>query len=344
MTTASNPRRLPANPTATPFPSDRRERVGWYFYDWANSAFFTTVISVFLGPYLITVTEAAADVHGFVYPFGLKVRAGSFWPYVVALSVVQQVIFLPVLGAVADYTQRKKMMLGVFSYVGSFATMGLYFLQGTNYLLGGALFIIANVSIGASVIFYNAFLPELAAPDQRDSVSSMGWAVGYLGGGMLLGLNLVLFFKARSLGLSETHAVRISLASAGIWCGLFTVIPMLTLRSRQSGQRLPPGENYCAVGFKQLRQTLLAVRNYPQTLLFLIAALLYNDGIHTVNTMAATFGDKELGIKKATLIIVVLMVQFVAFFGALLFNLLAKMLGTKRAIMFSLILWTGTVV
>lgn len=323
--------------------SIRRERVGWYFYDWANSAFPTTVVTVFLGPWLTTVTKAAADGGGFVYPLGIKVHAGSFFPYVVSLSVLAQVLLLPVLGAIADYSHRKKEMLGLFAYLGAGATFALYSVHGTSYLPGGVLFLAANVSFGASVVFYNAFLPDLASPDRRDAVSSYGWALGYLGGGLLLSLNLALFSQAAALGLSVGHAVRINLASAGAWWALFTLIPLLTLRNRQPARQLRPGDHYLTVGFRQLRRTLSRVRLYPQTVLFLAAYLLYNDGIQTVIALASQFGQEELGLPISTLTSVILMVQFVAFFGALAFNRVAEVLGTKRAIMVSLVIWTGTV-
>ena len=323
---------------------DRRVRVGWYFYDWANSAFSTTVVTVFLGPYLTTMTKAAADGDGFVYPLRIKVNAGSFFPYIVALSVLLQVIVLPLLGAISDYSHRKKQMLACSAYLGAFATMGMYFLQGTDYLLGGFLFLLANLSFGASVVFYNAFLPEIASPDQRDSVSSMGWALGYLGGGLLLAGNLVLLSQASAFGLTIEHAVRISLASAGIWWAIFTVVPLAMLRSRQPIKSLPRGERPLTVGFKQLRHTLRKLPGYPQTLLFLAAYLLYNDGIQTVITLTSQFGQEELGLPISTLTAVILMVQFIAFFGSIAFNIVAKALGSKWAIIISLLIWIGTLV
>ncbi len=323
--------------------SNRRERVGWYFYDWANSAFPTTVVTVFLGPWLTTVTKAAADAEGFVYPLGIRVHAGSFFPYVVSLSVLAQVAVLPVLGAIADYSHRKKQMLALFAYVGAAATTALYVVDGARYLSGAALFLVANVSFGASVVVYNAFLPDLAAPDERDAVSSYGWALGYLGGGLLLALNLALFSQAPTLGLSPGAAVRINLASAGLWWAAFTLIPLALLRNRRAERRLAAGEHYLTVGLRQLGRTLRRVRHYPQTMLFLAAYLLYNDGIQTVIALAAQFGQEELGLPVSTLTAVILMVQFVAFGGALLFDRVAAVLGAKRAIMLSLVIWTGTV-
>ncbi len=324
--------------------ADRLERVGWYFYDWANSAFTTTVVSVFLGPYLTSVTRAAADARGFVYPFGVAVFAGSFFPYVVSLSVLLQVLVLPLFGAIADYSHRKKSLLALTAYVGAAATTCLYFLHGANYLLGGVLFVIANVAFGASIVIYNAFLLEIAPPEDRDAVSSRGWALGYLGGGLLLALNLVLFSRAAAVGLTAGHAVRVSLASAGLWWGLFTLIPLATLRRREPVKRLRPGQFHLAVGLAQLRQTARTLGRYPHTLLFLVAYLLYNDGIQTVINLSSEFGHEELGLPMATLTQVILMVQFVAFAGALAFGYLARVVGAKRAVMASLILWTGAVV
>jgi UMF1 family MFS transporter len=320
-----------------------REQTGWYFYDWANSAFSTTVVAVFLGPYLTGITQTAADSGGFVHPFGISVRAGAFFPFVVSLSVVLQVLILPVIGAVADYTHLKKRIMGVFAYIGALATLGLYFLNGTNYLYGGLLFLIANLSFGASLVCYNAFLPDIAAPDERDKVSSYGWALGYLGGGLLLLLNLVFFTLRDSVGVSTADAVRISLASAGMWWAVFTVIPMLTLHNRQPQRRLPSGEHYLTVGFKQLGNTLRRLPQYPQTLLFLVAYLLYNDGIQTVIALSSQFGSEELGMSTSELPLLFLMVQFVAFFGAIGFGILARRIGAKRAIIISLVIWSGVV-
>ncbi|HKP85315.1 MAG TPA: MFS transporter [Blastocatellia bacterium] len=324
--------------------NDRRELFGWYVYDWANSAFYTTVVTVFLGPYLTEVAKAAADAGGFVYPLGIKVAAGSFFSYVVSLSVFFQMIFLPLLGAISDYSNLKKQMMAFFAYTGSFATMGLYFLEGDRYLLGGALFLIANFSIGASIVFYNAFLNDIASPDRRDAVSSIGYAWGYVGGGLLLAANLVLFSKAESLGLSQDKAVRISLVSAGAWWAVFTLVPLATLKRRQAVKSVPSGESRLTIGFKQLVRTFKEMKHYPQTLLFLLAYLLYNDGIQTVIALAAQFGSEELGLGISTLTATVLVVQFVAFFGAVIFNYVAKAIGTKRAIIISLIIWICVIV
>jgi UMF1 family MFS transporter len=263
---------------------------------------------------------------------------------VVTLSVLFQLLLLPFLGAVADYSDRKREMLGLFSFVGAGATIGLYAVRGGDYLLGGALFLVANLTYGAAIVVFNAFLPAIAPPEQRNSVSSLGWALGYLGGGLLLLANLALVSQASALGLSTGEAVRIALASAGVWWASFTLIPLATLRHRRSTKQRAARENPVGAGTRQLLHTLGKLRNYPQTLLFLIAYLIYADGIHTVTTLASQFGQEELKLSISTLTTVILMVQFVAFFGSLGFNVVARALGSKPAIVLSLVIWSGTLV
>lgn len=314
-----------------------REQRGWYFYDWANSAFSTTVVTVFLGPYLITLAEDAADPNGRVSFVFWQVRPGSYFSWIVSLSVVLQVLVLPVMGAIADRSRHKKQILAGFAFVGAAATMAMFFLEGERYQLGGLLLVIANVAFGVSVVVYNAFLPQIAGPDERDRVSSRGWAVGYLGGAVLLSLNLALFLGHESVGLTEGEAVRVALLSAGIWWALFTVIPLSRLRNRE-----PPTVTQGSIlkaGFRQLGETLGQIRQFPQTLRFLVAYLLYNDGIQTVIALAAVYIEKELLLDTSVSVVVILLVQFVAFLGALVLGRLAGRLGAKRVILLSLLIW-----
>ena len=318
-----------------------REQRAWYLYDWANSGFFTTVIALFLGPYLTSIAKTAADAQGFVHPLGIPVDARSYWSYMISLSVGLQVFVLPIVGALADYGRRKKEYLAGTAYIGSAATIGLFFLEGDSYLLGGALFLVANVAFGASVVVYNSFLPEIAPVEQRDAVSSKGWAFGYAGGGTLLALNLLLYTRAASFGISEAMAVRISLASAGVWAALFTIPALLALRNRGPAKPIPPGQTAIGTAVSQLMHTIRDVRKYPETSTFLIAYLLYNDAIQTILAMATQFGNDELKIPVSTLTIVILLVQFAALAGALLFNRLSVSIGAKKSILVSLVAWTA---
>lgn len=327
-----------------PLVNDRREIFGWAMYDWANSAFSTTVGTVFLGPYLTELAAAAAGPNGLARFLGIPVAPASFLPYAISLSVVLQVVFLPVLGAIADYSHLRKRMLMLFATLGASSTVLLFFVTQHVWWLGGVLFVIANLSFGAAVVFYNAYLPDIASEDRRDSVSSFGWAMGYLGGGLLLLLNLLLFQFRDRLGIESGLAVRINLASAGVWWLGWSVLTFQRLRSRHARRTLPPGETYLSIGFKQLRRTLSRLKEFPHTIRYLLAYLVYNDGVQTVIAVSAIFGAEELGLDVGTLSLVILMVQFVAFGGALGFGWLSGRLGTKNALVASLVIWATVVI
>jgi UMF1 family MFS transporter len=323
------------------------------FYDWANSAYATTVAAVFLGPTLDAMAKQAAcaqrGLQGAACEaaenvplefLGITLSYDSWFPYVLGLSILVQIVVLPITGAVADRSRRKTQILALFAYVGAVATMLMYFVADGRFLLGWVLYLIANMAFGASIVVYNAFLAEISTPDERDKVSAQGWALGYLGGGLLLGANLALFGVHESLGLSAGHAARISLLSAGLWWALFTLIPLSRLRNRREAALLPPGGRVVSAGFRQLRHTLRGARAYPRTLLFLAAYLFYNDGIQSVILLTAVYAVNELKFEQSTIIVAILMAQFVAFTGALMLGRLARLFGAKRVVLGSLVLWT----
>lgn len=319
--------------------NNQQEIFGWAMYDWANSAFSVTVVTTFLGPYLVSLAEAQG---GTVNVLGYPVQGEAFFPFCVSISVVLQVIFLPILGAIADYTHLKKRLMLLFAYIGASATILLFLVQGNLIVLGGLLFILANLSFGAAIVFYNAFLPDIASPDQRDAVSSKGFAFGYVGGGVLLLLNMILFYFMRDSGL----AVRIALASAGLWWLVFTIFfPQQRLVQRQPAISLPAGANFITHGFKEFIASLKEMfYRYPKTLQYLIAYLVYNDGIQTVIIVSTIFAASELGIEPGTLVQVVLMIQFVAALGAILFNQIATRIGAKLTLLINLVIWCGILI
>ncbi len=330
--------------------NDKREIFGWAMYDWANSAFSTTVGTVFLGPYLASLAANAAKAYpdGMARFFGIPVAPDSFLPYAVSFSVGMQVLFLPILGAIADYSHRRKQLMQLFATIGALSTIAFFFVTQPLWWLGGILFVVANLAFGAAVVFYNSYLPDIASEDQRDRVSSYGWALGYLGGGLLLFLNLIFYQMHEKLGVPTGLAVRINLASAGVWWIGFSLVTWSRLRSRHAARVLPPGESYISIGFKQLWGTLKEVERFPETLKFLLAYFLYNDGIQTVIAVSATFAAAPLvrgglEIEQGTLTMVILMIQFVAFGGALFWGKLAGWVGAKRSIIISLVIWAGVV-
>lgn len=333
--------------------NDRREIFGWIMYDWANSAFSTTVVAALLGPYLTALAQSAVGENGTIFSLGpLAVTAKSLFPYTTSLSVFLQVFLLPILGAIADYSHLKKRLMAVFCFIGAAATTLFFFVTGDLYLFGALLFLIANLSFGASIVLYNAFLPEICTADQTDKVSSRGFALGYLGGGLLLAANLVLVLLGPKMGISTSMAVRISLASAGLWWGLFSLLSFSRLRTRGPARQLPAGQTYLTIGFTELGATFRELVRLPYTVRYLLGYLFYNDGIQTVISLASVFLAQELFVAKGLsnddaqsfLLGVVLLVQFMAFAGALLFERISAWVGTKRAIMSLLVIWSGVVI
>jgi len=328
--------------------NDTREIFGWKMYDWANSAFYTTVVGALFSPYLTRLAQAAVGENGVVLDLGPlgAVTAKSLPTLCVSISVGAQVFLLPMLGALGDYSDLKKRLMALFCYIGVIANCLLFFLKDNLYLAGGLLFIIANVCFGASLVFYNAFLPEITTEDQADKVSSRGYAYGYLGGAILLVFNLLLVLRAEQLGISAGLAVRLSFLSAGLWWGGFALITFSLLKSRPTKKQLPPGKSYISAGFLEIVSSFKELRRLPLTLRYLLGYLVYNDGIQTVVFAASAFLEQELfpGGNPVFLLEIFVMVQFVAVAGALLFERLAYMIKARNAIIVSLIIWSAIVI
>jgi UMF1 family MFS transporter len=244
------------------------------------------------------------------------------------------------IGAIADFGRRKKELLGATAFIGAVAAMAMFFLDGDEYLWAGALFLVGNLAIGSSTVVANSFLPEIAPPEERDAVSSRGWALGYVGGSIMLLLHLLLLSYAERLGIDRTMAVRIALCSTGVWWAIFTIPVLRRLRNRGAARSLPPGQSLFNVAFGQFIHTLRHMRAFPHTLTFLIAYLLYNDAIQTVFAVSAQFGAEELKIPLDQLTIAILIAQVVGIGGAMGFNYLANLWSAKSAVMIALVVWT----
>jgi UMF1 family MFS transporter len=326
----------------------QKEQRAWYFYDWANSAYVTTIATVLFAPYLIAVAETAScgeagtddkPCNVDLSVLGVSVSPGSLVFYVVTIATVLSALVLPIVGAVADRSAAKKNLMAGFAWTGSAFAAAMFLVTGDNWQLGAVLLLCANLCLGASLVVYDAILCEISTPDERDRVSSRGWALGYLGGGILLSLNLVVVTLHDSFGMGKGMAVRVSLLSAAIWWAAFTFIPYRGLKNREPvAKEVEPG-GLVRQSFGQLFATLREMRSYPMTLTFLVAYLFFNDGIQTVIATSSTYGEKELGFETEVLIATILMVQFVAFGGALLFGRIATSLGSKKTILGGLVVW-----
>lgn len=362
MSEASPPEQAsPADHVVTDLSRERTKehQRAFRWYDWANSAFVTTTGTVLFAPYLTEIARAAAcaDVPAGVEcveevsVLGIPIAVGSLAPYTITLATILSAIVLLFVGAIADRHPRPTRLLGGFAWVGAAAASAMVFLTGTNWQLGVLLMVIATICLGSSTVVYDALLIRVSDEDERDKVSANAWAFGYLGGGILLLVNLVILQFADSLGIDQGTAVRICLLSAGLWWGLFTIIPVYGLR-RIRGVVVAPdaahrdtGERTGAVrgSVRQLGHTLRDLRHYPVTLTFLLAYLFYNDGIQTVIASASLYGTQELGFAQSQMLITILVVQFVAFGGAWLFGRVAATQGAKRTVFVGILLWTGVV-
>jgi UMF1 family MFS transporter len=327
-----------------------REQRAWYFYDWANSGYVTTTGTVLFGPYLTSIAKDAAGCVGDgvcdarLHLFGIPIAPGSLFFYTVTFATLFSAFLLPIVGAVVDRRGDKRKVLGAFAWIGASAACLMFFVSGQNWLLGSVLLVVANLGLGASLVVYDAILIDIAVPDDRDRVSSQGWAFGYAGGGLLLIVNLVIVMLPGTFGIDTEMAVRLSLLSAGVWWAGWTIIPFRRIIDRPS-RGLPPSADSAFVSgaFRQLFETLRDLRLYRQTAIFLAAYLFFNDGVQTVISSASVYGAEQLDMSQSILIAAIVVVQIVAFGGALLFGRRAASRGAIRAIRESLVIWVVAV-
>lgn len=328
------------------------EIIGWLSYDWANHAFFTLILGVLVGKYVTGLVTAAVGENGpviTVWGHDL-VTAKSLFSYSVGLSVFLQIFFLPILGSIADYTHLKKTFLAFFCYLGAVSCGLMYFAGGDHYFWAAGLFIISNLSAGASIVFFNSYLTDITTDSMRDRVSSWGFASGYFGGFLTLVFGLLFLTYSESYGIPTGEAVRICFLSAGLWWGGFSILTFLLLKKRAPEREAPTDRLFIIAGLFELKETFRELFALKHTFRFLIAYLLYNDGIQTVIVMSAVFLSSEVtnadGSKlgDSNLFIAFLIAQVVAAIGSLVFERIAHFTSTKTAIMVSLAIWSGVVI
>ncbi len=299
----------------------------WCMYDWANSAYATTVMAAMLPPYFSSVAQGA----GFT-----GAQASSMWGYVTSLTMLVIAFTSPILGAIADYTgSKKKFLLGFFIVAIAFTSL-LIFIGTGDWLLCLTFFALAGIGNAGANVFYDSLLPHVAHPDEIDQVSSKGYALGYLGGGLLLIVNLLMFTKPGWLGIpSEEWGIRLSFLSVGVWWVIFSIPMFRHVKEPPRSSDYVATVNPLRAGFKRLGHTFRDLRRYKQLLLFLVAFWLYADGIGTIMKMATIYGA-EIGIGMTSLVGALLMTQFVGVPFTFLFGWLARKLGTKRSIFLAL--------
>jgi len=299
----------------------------WALYDWANSAFATTIMAAVLPIYYSKV--AAADLPA--------VRASSYWGYTNTIAMLLVAFMAPILGAIADHSGTRKRFLAGFASVGILATALMVFISKGDWLLASGLFIAGRIGFAGSNIFYDSLLPHVARPEDIDQVSARGYAAGYLGGGLLLALNLIMI-KPNLIGLESFPGIpntewgtRLSFVTVAVWWAIFSIPVLRRVTEPAASGANSDSANAVRAGFQRLKRTFRDIRRYRQLLKFLVAFWLYNDGISTVILMAVIFGA-EIGVGEGHLIGSLLMAQFVGIPFAIAFGRLARWLGTKRSI------------
>ena len=277
---------------------------------------------------------------------GGRVSATAFWGYCVSASMLLVAVSAPILGAIADYTASKKRFLFAFCYAGVLATAFLFMAGPGDIWLAVSFYLLSNMGMEWSLTFYNGFLPEIATREKMGRISGFGWALGYVGGVLCLLLNMAMIQRPDWFGLPDSDyiPIRASLVVVALWWGIFSIPTFVWLPERAQGKRRPPGTSYLKIGFQRLALTLRKVRQFRELVKFLVAFLIYNDGVQTVIVMAAVFGAEVLHMPQEELILCFILIHVVAFFGALVFGHLADRMMTKRAINISLLLWSGALV
>ena len=311
----------------------RRDLRAWAMYDWANSAFQTTIVAAVFPIYFHKVAA-----------FGLApAEATSKFAWATTIAILIVAIVAPLLGAIADYAAMKKKLLAVFLGIGVVATLAMYWIESGDWMFALVLFVIGNVGVAGSIVFYESLLPHLVSEGELDRVSSAGYAVGYLGGGALLAVNLLMIQKPALFGIPDAGVgTRLSLASVGVWWLVFS-IPLFR-RVPEPARRIEPDEkplgNALTSGARRLVETFRELRRYRQAFLLLVAFLLYNDGIQTIIRMATTYGA-ELNIDDSAMILALLITQFIGVPFAFLFGTIAGKIGAKHAVFAGLAVYAG---
>jgi MFS transporter, UMF1 family len=302
----------------------RADLRAWAMYDWANSAFQTTIIAAVFPIYYQKV--AAADLP--------EALAMSRFAWATTLAILIVAIVAPILGAIADYTAIKKRLLGMFIGIGASATAAMFWIQRGDWSLALVLFVIGNIGVAGSIVFYESLLPHLVGEDQLDRVSSAGYAIGYLGGGMLLAINLLMIQEPELFGIPDAGTgTRLALASVAVWWVVFSIplfrrVPEPAVR-RELDER--SGAGALSGGVTRLMETFRELRRYRDAFVFLLAFLLYNDGIQTMIRMATIYGT-GIGLPERAMITALLLTQFIGVPCAFLFGMAASRTGARTGV------------
>jgi len=320
---------------------DKKLIRAWAFYDWANSAYALVISSAIFPIFYEKVTNRnGSDT---LYFLGMSFKNTELYSYALAFSFLVVAFLSPILSSIADYSGNKKKFMKFYTYLGSFSTMMLFFFKGPDTVwLGIAFSVLASIGFWGSLVFYNAFLPEIAEYEQQDKVSAIGFAYGYVGSVLLMIFNLTMILHPEWYGIKDaTLPARISFLSVGIWWIVFSQYTFYVLPDNVYEVQPPKRKGYLLEGYKQLRKVFQELLHYPSLKRFLMAFFLYSLAAQTIFYVAGLFGSKELGLDSGKLITTILVIQLVGIVGALGFSRISKTIGNIRALQVILLIWIG---
>ncbi|HYC83958.1 MAG TPA: MFS transporter, partial [Chryseosolibacter sp.] len=327
------------NPSAAAHLNNPKTVRAWYMFDWANSVYSLVITSAIFPTYYKSVaTTGGSDYVSF---FGYTIRNTSLYSYALSFSFLIVAAILPLLSGVADYTGNKKTFMKMFVWTGGLACMGLYFFDGVS-MLEWAIFcsILASIGYSGSLVFYDAFLPEIVTEDRFDETSAKGYAMGYYGSVILMVLCVVLTQIPGTFGLeNDAHAARVSFVLVGAWWIGFSFIPFLRLPHNPYNQK--PSGNIWTMGYEEIRKVWNTLPTQPDLKKFLFAFFFYNMGVQTVMYLAALFGTDVLKLESKQLIMTVLLIQLVGSVGAWLFAKLSRIKGNRFSLLTMIVIWVG---
>ena len=312
--------------------NDKRTINGWAIFDWANSSYALVISSAIFPAYYTSVTDDMLQLGSW------NISNSALYAYALSLSYILIAFFSPILSGIADASGRKKFFLKVFTTIGAVSCLSLYFFQGMEQLDTGILgFMGATIGFTGALVFYNAYLPEIASEDRYDRVSAKGFAFGYVGSVLLLIINLAVIMNYEELGISsKSAATRLAFVSVGVWWLGFAQITFKRLPKDRASRFQP---QTLKRGFRELRSVWKQLTHLPNLKRFLLAFFFYSAGVQTVLYLAATFAEKELNFETTNLILLILVLQLVAIGGAYLFAFLSGKLGNKSALFIMLFIW-----
>ncbi|WP_174616190.1 MFS transporter [Virgibacillus ihumii] len=303
----------------------KKTKISWMMYDFGNSAFSTTIMAAVLPIFYYDVAAAGLE----------ESLATSYWGYSQSIAVLIVAFMAPFLGAISDFSAAKKKFLQFFAFMGIIASILLAFVNEGEYIFASILLIIGTIGFSGANIFYDAFLPEIADEDEIDKVSSNGFAFGYIGGGVLLAINLLMILKYDWFGMpNATIASQVSFVSVGVWWFVFS-LPLLKNVHEEKKTKIKRDKSYAAIGIGRVTTTFKEIKHYKHLLIFLFAFWMYNDGISTIIKMATIYG-RDIGIGQNALIAALLITQFVGIPCTVFFGWLAKKITPKRALYITL--------